>query len=152
MFKLTALPPGWVLRDYHSPNIIWNGGARGTDRVGLIDFQDAVIGPCAYDVASLAQDARVDVPFALEQQLVARYCTQRQELDESAFREAYAIMAAQRATKVLGIFVRLSQRDGKHGYLTHLPRIQDYLSRSLAHPALADYKAWFDEVFAGTVE
>lgn len=139
-----------VLRDYHSPNIVWDGDATGTDRTGLIDFQDALIGPSAYDVASLAQDARVDVSGDLEKRLLARYCAARRHFDEVEFRAAYAIMAAERATKVLGIFVRLSQRDGKHGYLAHLPRIEDYLARSLAHPALADYKAWFDRVFAGT--
>ena len=93
-----------VMRDYHSPNIIWNGEASGTDRIGLIDFQDAVIGPSAYDVASLAQDARVDVAADLESKLVDRYCNARTDLDETAFRETYAIMAAQRATKVAGNF------------------------------------------------
>lgn len=139
-----------VQRDYHSPNIIWNGEATGTDRTGLIDFQDALIGPSAYDVASLAQDARVDVSADLERYLVDRYCRKRGDFDEADFRAAYAIMAAERATKVLGIFVRLSKRDGKHSYLAHLPRIEDYFSRSLAHPALADYKTWFNDVFAGT--
>jgi len=139
-----------ILRDYHSPNIVWDGDATGTDRTGLIDFQDALIGPSAYDVASLTQDARVDVSLELEARLLDRYCAARSAFDEAGFRAAYAIMAAERATKVLGIFVRLSQRDGKHGYLAHLPRIEDYLTRSLAHPALTDYKAWFEDVFAGT--
>ncbi len=140
-----------VLRDYHSPNIIWQDGAAGTDRVGLIDFQDAVIGPCAYDLASLAQDARVDVPEALETRLLDRYCATRlargAAFDEMAFRASYAVMAAQRATKIAGIFVRLSQRDGKHGYLRHLPRMEAYLDRSLRHPALDAYAAWWREVF-----
>ncbi len=147
--RLEASEKTLVMRDYHSPNIIWNENARGTDRIGLIDFQDAVIGPCAYDVASLAQDARVDVSVELETRLLNIYCSSRPALDIAAFREGYAIMAAQRATKVAGIFVRLSKRDNKHGYLGHLPRIEEYLARSLAHPALADYKAWFEKVFAG---
>ncbi len=140
-----------VLRDYHSPNIIWQDGASGTDRIGLIDFQDAVIGPTAYDVASLAQDARIDIPDVLENRLLDRYCATRtaQEapFDEAAFRDAYAIMAAQRATKIAGIFVRLSQRDGKDGYLKHLPRIEGYIERSLRHPSLASYTAWWRQVF-----
>ena len=139
------------LRDFHSPNVIWCDDATGTDRVGLIDFQDALIGPTAYDVASIAQDARVDVPADLERQLVEHYCTARHSqgtFDEEAFRAVYAIMAAQRATKVAGIFVRLSLRDGKHTYLDHLPRIEDYLRRSLAHPALADYASWVKTVLA----
>lgn len=138
----------WVLRDYHSPNLIWRHGKTGRDRLGLIDFQDTVIGPTAYDVASLAQDARVTVPAELERDLVARYVALRQEntpdFDEAAFRRDYAILSAHRATKVLGIFVRLAQRDGKPGYLKHLPRLRAYLSRSLAHPALANLKTWYE--------
>ena len=136
-----------LLRDFHSPNIIWIDDAQGTDRTGLIDFQDALVGPTAYDVASIAQDARVDMSEDLEQQLVDHYCASRKDMDEPAFREAYAIMAAERATKILGIFVRLSQRDGKHAYLKHLPRIENYLKRSLTHPALAEYNAWVKSIF-----
>lgn len=135
-----------ILRDYHSPNIIWIDEEKGIGRTGLIDFQDALIGPSAYDVASLAQDARVDVSADLEQALVEHYCSARARLNRSAFEHDYAIMAAQRATKILGIFVRLSRRDGKHGYLPHLPRIEAYLDRSLGHPALADYRDWVNTV------
>lgn len=135
-----------VLRDYHSPNILWQGGNSGIDRIGMIDFQDAMIGPAAYDVASLAQDARITVSVALEQQLCEAYIHQRQEFDAGfdtvGFLRSYAIMAAQRATKVLGIFVRLDERDGKPGYLAHLPRIEAYLEHSLQHPDLAELKDW----------
>lgn len=137
----------WVLRDYHSPNLIWRADREGADRLGLIDYQDTVIGPTAYDVASLAQDARVTVSVELEQELVERYVAARRARDagfeEDAFRRDYAILAAHRATKVLGIFVRLAKRDGKPGYLRHIPRLVDYLSRSLQHPVLADIKLWY---------
>ncbi|SFJ11792.1 tRNA (adenosine(37)-N6)-threonylcarbamoyltransferase complex ATPase subunit type 1 TsaE [Aerobium aerolatum] len=129
-----------VLRDYHSPNIIWREDRRGDDRVGIIDFQDAVIGPAAYDVASLAMDARVTISPELEAAAVDAYCATRARLgvfDREQFETAYAIMAAQRNTKIIGIFVRLDQRDGKPAYLKHLPRIREYLSRALAHPRLA---------------
>ena len=142
--KLETCEISIVLRDFHSPNIIWNDNASGIDRIGLIDFQDALIGPAAYDVASIAQDARIDISADLEARLVDHYCASRSNLDHDSFRAAYAIMAAERATKVLGIFVRLSQRDGKHGYLAHLPRIETYLARSLSHPALADYRTWVE--------
>ena len=138
------------MRDFHSPNIIWRANRRGNDRVGLIDFQDAVIGPSAYDLASLAQDARVNVSHSLETELLDHYCNLRsadRDFDETAFRQDYAIMAAQRATKILGIFVRLDERDGKPDYLRHLPRLQDYLNRSFAHPALADYRKWHEGMF-----
>ncbi len=139
-----------VMRDYHSPNILWRANETGTDRIGVIDFQDAVIGPAAYDVASLAQDARVDVSGELETQLLDHYIKLRKlkdsSFDEEGFRISYAIMAAQRATKILGIFIRLNERDGKPAYLKHLPRIQEYLQRSLKHPALSEYKNWLDTV------
>ncbi|WP_395449098.1 tRNA (adenosine(37)-N6)-threonylcarbamoyltransferase complex ATPase subunit type 1 TsaE [Aminobacter sp. UC22_36] len=137
---------GLVLRDYHSPNIIWRGDRQGHDRLGIVDFQDALIGPIAYDVASLAMDARVTVPEDIERRTVDAYVAARHAaggFDEAAFREAYAIMAAQRNSKILGIFVRLDRRDGKPQYLTHLPRIRDYLGRALAHPALAGLRDFY---------
>lgn len=143
----------WVLRDYHSPNLIWLPEREGLEKVGLIDFQDAVIGPTAYDVASLLQDARVSVPEAMELKLLARYARQRRALapdfDMRAFAAAYAVMGAQRATKILGIFIRLDRRDGKPAYLKHLPRIEAYLKRCLAHPALAKLKLWYEATLPG---
>ncbi|MBE1204297.1 tRNA (adenosine(37)-N6)-threonylcarbamoyltransferase complex ATPase subunit type 1 TsaE [Aminobacter carboxidus] len=137
---------GLVLRDYHSPNIIWRSDRLGHDRLGIVDFQDALIGPVAYDVASLAMDARVTVSPDIERSTVDAYVAARRAaggFDEAAFREAYAIMAAQRNSKILGIFVRLDRRDGKPQYLRHLPRIRDYLHRSLSHPALAELRDFY---------
>lgn len=127
-----------VLRDFHSPNIIWRGEETGLARLGLVDIQDAVFGPTAYDVAALALDARTTVPTALEEAILDAYCEARRALhfDRAGFEEAYAITAAQRNTKLLGIFVRLHHRDGKPFYLRHLPRIRSYLNRVLVHPAL----------------
>jgi len=144
--QLRTVEKSIVLRDYHSPNIIWMAQAEGANGTGLIDFQDALNGPSAYDVASLAQDARVDVSAELETALVNHYCQLRAGFDEESFRAAYAILSAQRATKILGIFVRLWQRDGKNAYLAHLPRIESYLHRSLQHPSLRDYKNWVETV------
>ncbi|RAI31755.1 tRNA (adenosine(37)-N6)-threonylcarbamoyltransferase complex ATPase subunit type 1 TsaE [Rhodoplanes serenus] len=142
-----AQPPTWVLRDFHSPNLIWLPERRGIERVGLIDFQDAVMGPAAYDLASLLQDARVTVPEDLEIELLGRYARARRanepSFDVAAFVQIYATVAAQRATKILGIFARLAQRDGKPQYLRHMPRMATYLQRALAHPSLAPLKAWY---------
>lgn len=139
-----------VLRDYHSPNIIWREGKSGVDRIGVIDFQDALIGPAAYDVASLIQDARVDISSELQDHLLSHYLSLRQANDQlfdpDGFKAGFAIMAAQRATKILGIFVRLDERDGKPHYLQHLPRIQGYLRRSLKDPVLAEYRDWIASV------
>jgi N-acetylmuramate 1-kinase len=137
----------WVLRDFHSPNLMWLPERQGIARVGLLDFQDAVIGPTAYDVASLLQDARIDVPEKLEIALLSRYIRARHDLDPdfdaAAFAQLYATMAAQRASKILGIFARLDRRDHKPQYLRHIPRVWTYLQRALAHPSLASLKAWY---------
>jgi N-acetylmuramate 1-kinase len=139
--------PTWVLRDFHSPNLIWLPDRVGPARIGLLDFQDAVMGPAAYDLASLLQDARVDVPELIEMALLGRYVQQRgnsdQLFDPSEFIKVYATVAAQRASKILGIFSRLDRRDGKPQYLRHLPRIWGYLQRSLAHPRMSALQEWY---------
>lgn len=141
-------PKTWTLRDYHSPNLIWLPERDGLRKVGIIDFQDCVLGHPAYDVASLLQDARVTVPEALELQLLGAYARARRAADPAfdlaAFTSAYAILGAQRATKILGIFIRLDRRDGKPAYLKHLPRVEAYLRRCLAHPALAKLRGWYE--------
>ncbi len=137
----------WALRDFHSPNLIWLGERSDVARVGIIDFQDAVLGPAAYDLVSLLQDARVDVPELLELSLLTRYIKARRAFDDSFdpahFAELYAIMSAQRNTRLLGTFARLNRRDGKPQYLRHQPRIWTYLSRSLSHPLLARVREWY---------
>lgn len=139
---------GWLLRDFHSPNLLWLPGQEGLARVGVIDYQDALRGPLAYDLVSLLQDARIDLPAALEEELLAYYCaecaTRDPRFDPTKFKTAYAILGAQRNTKILGIFARLAARDGKTGYLAHVPRVSAYLERNLAHPALAELRAWYE--------
>lgn len=141
--------PVWCLRDFHSPNLIWLPDRAGIERMGLIDFQDAVCGPAAYDVASLTRDARLMIPDALDNALVAQYCRLRMEADPSfdkdVFIRSHALMSAQRNTKILGIFARLHMRDGKPGYMQHLPHIRDYLRRSFTHPVLASILGWFQD-------
>jgi N-acetylmuramate 1-kinase len=151
--EVTMAPRTWVLRDYHSPNLMWLPDRSGTDRIGLIDFQDAVLGHPAYDVASLAQDARVDLEDGLEIRLVGHYARLRKaadpDFDVARFARDYSVMAAQRATKILGIFARLNQRDGKPGYLKHLPRIEGYTRSALAHPALGELRSWYQQYVPG---
>lgn len=105
------------------------------------------MGHPAYDLASMLQDARVDIDFGFADSLFGHYCALRAQdaaFDRPSFGLAYAILGAQRATKILGIFARLSKRDGKHGYLRHIPRVSRYLERNLQHPRLAALKHWFD--------
>jgi len=141
-------PPTWVLRDYHSPNLLWLGEREGLARVGLLDFQDALMGPAPYDLVSLLQDARVYVPDAMEIALLGRYVKARLDADTAfpttAFVQLYVTLGAQRATKILGIFARLDRRDGKPQYLRHIPRLWRYLRRALIHPALNELKVWYD--------
>jgi tRNA threonylcarbamoyl adenosine modification protein YjeE len=142
------VPQTWVLRDYHSPNLLWLPEREGLKRVGILDFQDTLMGPPAYDVASLLQDARVDVPESVEINLLGRYVKARLDADKTfvapAFVQLYVTLGAQRATKILGIFARLDRRDGKPQYLRHMPRVWRYLRRCLMHPTLAEIKAWYD--------
>ncbi len=145
--RLADKERGWVLLDYHSPNLLWLAGRDGAARLGIIDFQDLMVGPSAFDVASLCQDARATVPVPLEAELRGQYVARRRAadpgFDRQAFDEAYAILAAQRATKNLGVFARLAIQAGKPGYLKHMPRLREYLERSLAHPALNRYALWY---------
>jgi N-acetylmuramate 1-kinase len=121
-----------VLRDYHAENIM----LLAAGGLGLLDFQDALAGHPAYDLVSLLQDARRDVTAEIEAAMLARY--------GAVDRAAYALLGAQRNTKILGIFTRLWKRDGKPRYLAYQPRVWAYLERDLAHPALAPVRAWFD--------
>jgi N-acetylmuramate 1-kinase len=145
--KPAAAARTWVIRDFHSPNLIWLDDRTGIAKVGIIDFQDAVLGPAAYDLVSLAQDARIDVPEQLELALLVRYIKARRAADDTfdpaGFAGLYAIMSAQRNTRLLGTFARLNRRDGKPQYLRHQPRLWTYLNRSLAHPLLAPVRAWY---------
>lgn len=153
--RLETERKGWVLRDYHSPNLVWLPDREGFRRAGVLDFQDALQGSLAYDLVSLLQDARLDVPAALEDELLAYYLRMRAAVepgfDKQAFRFAYAALGVQRNTKILGIFARLAMRDGKHAYLRHIPRIWRYLARGLAHPALTDLSRWFDRHLPGNI-
>ncbi len=146
--QICAAPTTWALRDYHSPNLIWLPDREGVQRVGLLDFQDCVLGHPAYDLVSLLQDARVTVSDDLELRLLSHYARLRRsdapDFNMMDFARAYAALGAQRATKILGIFARLDRRDGKPQYLAHLPRVERYLAKDLAHPDLAPLRAWYE--------
>jgi len=139
----------WVLRDYHSPNLLWLSDRKATQRVGLIDFQDAVFGHPAYDVVSLLQDARIDIPKDWEPRLLNYYCKKMAiaipKFDKESFLSAYHLLAAQRAVKNLGIFVRLAVRDNKSDYLCHIKRNSAYLEKNLSHPTLKNVNIWFQK-------
>lgn len=136
-----GLGPVTVLRDYHAENVMLVTGREGVGHLGLLDFQDALAGHPAYDLASVLEDARRDVPPALERDMLDRYIAAR---DGDGFEEAYWALAAQRNTRILGVFVRLWKRDGKPHYRAFQPRMWGLLERDLKHPSLAPVRAWFD--------
>lgn len=143
---LSALPPTLVLRDFHVDNLMVRKDRPGVARCGLLDFQDALIGPRAYDLMSLLEDARRDIEPALVADMIERYLAAFPDLDRQAFMDDFTILAAQRHAKVIGIFTRLCVRDGKDGYLRHIPRVWRLLERTLVHPALAPFAAWLDAI------
>jgi len=141
-----AVPATLTLRDFHVDNLMWRAGQKDLARCGLLDFQDAVIGPVAYDLVSLLEDARRDVPEPLIDAMTKRYLDAFPALDRADFAAAAAMLSAQRNCKIIGIFTRLCVRDGKPVYLEHIPRVWRWLERDLAHPALAPVKAWLDRM------
>jgi len=135
-----------VLRDFHVDNLMWIKGCRGLKRVGVLDFQDALSGSPIYDLVSLLEDVRRDVPADLVCDL-KDYFFASQKLKSEEFEYIYAALSAQRNTKILGIFTRLSKRDGKSQYLDLLPRTWRLLDNSLSNPALSPVQQWFEEHF-----
>lgn len=146
--KIADMPPVLVLRDYHSPNLHWLVARQTIARVGMIDIQDALLGSPAYDVVSLLQDARRDIDADLCAQLLDFYFAERQldkQAEQERFKQAYAILGAQRNFRIAGVFMRLAQYHNKPSYLVHLPRVMNYIEKNLQHPALADMKIWMQE-------
>lgn len=143
---LGQAPGGSVLtlRDYHAENLLWLEGRTGARRVGLLDFQDALIGHPAYDLVSLAEDARRDVSPAMQRHIIDRYVSEAGVDNRPGFEAAYAVWGAQRNAKILGIFVRLARRDGKARYLDLLPRVEGYFRNDLSHEALGPVRRWME--------
>lgn len=140
------VPSVMVLRDFHAENLLWLPDREGVRRVGVIDFQDGLIGHAAYDLVSLLEDARRDVEPALAAAMIERFCDGKARadaaFDRAAFAEEFAIIAAQRNAKILGIFARLILRDGKERYRAFLPRVEAHFRGDLQAPALAPLKAF----------
>jgi aminoglycoside/choline kinase family phosphotransferase len=138
-----ASAPTLVLRDFHVDNLMRVAGRGGLAACGLLDFQDAVAGPPAYDLMSLLEDARRDVAPPLKAAMLDRYLRNAPGRDHAAFAQAFTVLAAQRHCKVIGIFTRLLRRDGKPIYLRHIPRVWRLLEEALAAPTLVPVADWF---------
>jgi aminoglycoside/choline kinase family phosphotransferase len=137
-----GLGPVTVLRDYHAENVMLVDGRSGIERFGLLDFQDARAGHPAYDLASVLEDARRDVPPPIEREMVGRYIAATGHGAE--FERAYWALAAQRNTRILGVFTRLWKRDDKPHYRRFQPRMWGLLERDLEQPHLRPVRDWFD--------
>ncbi len=137
-------PRTLVLRDYHINNLMRAGAHNGLKACGLLDFQDALCGPAAYDLMSLLEDSRRDVDHSLANEMLEYYLDAFPEIERKAFKDAFTILGGQRHAKVIGIFTRLCLRDGKPGYLDHIPRLWRLIEHSLGHPSLARLKLWMD--------
>jgi aminoglycoside/choline kinase family phosphotransferase len=136
-----------VHRDYHADNLFWLPTREGIDRVGLLDYQDAVMGTPAYDLVSLLEDARRDVSPETVEKTLDMVMTET-GADKQQFLKDYSVLGAQRNCKIIGIFTRLAVRDNKPHYLDYLPRVWQHLKRDLEHPALAEMKAFIDDTVA----
>ncbi len=141
---LAAGPAGFVHRDFFAGNLFWLPERTGVGRVGLIDFQDAALGHPAYDLVSLVEDARRDLPRGFVERAIVRYLGRRPGLDAGTFRAACVVCAAQRHLRVAGLWVRLARRDGKAAYLAHGPRTWRLLEAALARPEAAPLAEFLD--------
>ncbi len=142
--EAAALPRVLVLRDFHSPNIIWRDDAQAAARIGLIDVQDALIGSPIYDLVSLLQDARRNVPLKQLERSYQQYLAST-GFDTHSVNCHYHILSAQRNLRICGVFARLAMRDGRTEYLKHLPRVLAYIELALEHPDLHELKNWLQE-------
>lgn len=145
LLPVYELPETMVHRDFHADNLIWLPERNGIAAVGLLDFQDAVVGPPHYDIVSLLEDARRDLLPGLAARMMDRYLDAFLEYDRDEFRVIYSILAAQRHCKVIGIFTRLAERDAKYAYLVHIPRVWRLLDQVCRHPVMEPLKAWLDD-------
>ncbi len=138
-----------VLRDFHAENLLWLDHEEGLGKVGVIDFQDGLWGHAAYDLVSLLEDARRDVTPTLAESMKRYYCERAYAtlsgFNQEQFETDYAILAAQRNAKILGIFARLIVRDGKEKYRAFIPRVKKYFSTDLQHPILQPIREWFEK-------
>lgn len=144
------LPAVTVLRDYHSPNLMWLPHLEGLNRVGVIDFQDAVIGSPAFDLVSLLEDARLDLQPQTEGILLSHYCSQMSGLSKEQLYLEYTIFGVQRNLKILGFACRKLMNEQNRNYLHLIPRMWRYLTRDLEHPNMAELKRWLDDLLPVT--
>lgn len=143
--SLPPCPLGFVHGDYHLENLMYVGAEQGIRQCALIDYQDALHGPLPYDLVNLLEDARVDIPDDIHQAMIDRYCAGMSAEEKDVFLQWFRVLAAQFHGRVIGLFIKLAAEQDRDSYLVHIPRLQNYLKKSLNDPVLAPLKAWFDK-------
>lgn len=143
--KALGFPRAFTIRDYHAENLLWLPERDGLQRVGLLDFQDAIRGWRGWDFSMLLHDARRDVSRAAHKAAVRTYL-QETGAGEAEFQRELAVLGAINTMRILGVFSRLTARDNKPRYLQFMPRVWGHLARTLEHPSLTDAKAFVEEV------
>ena len=142
--SIKQAPSGLMLADYHIRNLMYLHDREGFKSCGLLDFQDGTVGPIAYDLMSLLEDARRDVPSQLQKELLQYYLDKMHFENNDLFMKSYHITAIKRHLRVIGIFARLKIRDGKNEYWEHIPRVWRLLETHLDLPYTQDLKNWLD--------
>ncbi|MFN7039086.1 MAG: aminoglycoside phosphotransferase family protein [Alphaproteobacteria bacterium] len=145
------IPETTVLRDYHVDNLMWLEDRENIRKVGLLDFQDAIVGSPVYDIVSLLQDARREVSEEITQAMITKYLTAKPDILRKDFLASYSILGAQRNLRIIGNFARKSVRDKNSNYLKFLPRVWSNIEKNLKHPLLFPLKAWLDKVISPQV-
>lgn len=133
-----------ALRDYHAENLIWIPGRIEARRVGLLDFQDAMMCHPAYDLMSLLRDARRDVSPTIREEMIY-YFIKASDTDPEPFKSACALLGLQRNLRILFIFARLSLGFGKPHYVDLIPRVWQHIVEDLEHPTLAPIRSFLLE-------
>jgi len=134
-----------VLRDYHVENIMYLEKYQGIKSLGLLDFQDAVIGSPIYDLVSVLEDARIKVSQDLAIDCIKHFTKQR-KLKLAEVVTNYHILGAQRNSRILGVFARKLVKDKNDNYLQYIPLVLEYLNYDLSHPVMSKLKSWFNKV------
>lgn len=138
------VPQSIALFDFHVDNLLVLKGRKGIEACGLLDFQDAVLAPVTFDLVSLLEDVRRNLPWDLMQVMIDRYLAANPALDPARFMAAYAIIGGQRNTRIAGTFARLLKRDGKGWYQRFMPRVWELIAHDLKHPAMAPVAQWYE--------
>ncbi|MDP4708849.1 MAG: phosphotransferase [Rickettsiaceae bacterium] len=139
------MPSSMVLRDYHVENMMYLEERKSIKKLGLLDFQDALTGSPIYDLVSVLEDARIQVPRSDALRYV-EYFSKKKEIDIEKVLLNYHILGAQRNSRILGIFARKAVRDHDASYLQYIPRVLKYLEYDLSYVALAPLKDWLDKL------